>query len=182
MAAEGYARAVHRRKIERLLRGACCLSLLAHCSRPTPSPITRDPVASATASSSAAPPPSGPPIVVTTGATFGELIVQANATTSLAMRVEIEARVDGAFEPRAYEMFLLDACDTKLGTPAGLPPCRTVSAGQTLRPVPFTGYTCSSQCNLMCDKNAQISGTTIRYVVKSCDGKLRWESAPVKVK
>ncbi|MBL8715233.1 MAG: hypothetical protein JNL79_04525 [Myxococcales bacterium] len=173
---------MHRRKIERLLRGACCLSLLAHCSRPTPSPITRDPVASATASSSAAPPPSGPPIVVTTGATFGELIVKANATTSLAMRVEIEARVDGAFEPRAYEMFLLDACDTKLGTPAGLPPCRTVSAGQTLRPVPFTGYTCSSQCNLMCDKNAQISGTTIRYVVKSCDGKLRWESAPVKVK
>lgn len=137
---------------------------------------------SSSASSSAAPAPSGPPIVVTTGAAFGELIVQANATTSLAMRVEIEVLVNGAFEPRGYEMFLLDACDAKTGTPMGLPACRTLSAGQTLKPVPFTGYTCSSQCNLACDKNVQISGTTIRYVVKSCDGKTRWETAPVKVK
>jgi len=172
-----------------VLRGAWCLGLLAHCSRPSPNGVVKDPIAkdpvTTTASASSAPvspAPSGPPIVVTTGATFGELIVQAHASQSLAMRVEIEALVGGVFEPRSYEMFLLDACDAKTGTPVGLPTCRTVSAGQTLKPVPFTGYTCSSQCNLMCDKNVQISGTTIRYVVKSCDGKLRWETAPVKVK
>lgn len=176
----------------RISVGRLGLAALSHCSRPAPAAIAKDPVApataSATASSSAAPPPSvapppsGPPIVVTTGATFGELIVHANAATSLTMRVEIEALVGGAFEPRSYEMLLLDACDAKTGTPAGLPACRTLSAGQTLKPVPFTGYTCSSQCNLMCDKNVQITGATIRYVVKSCDGKARWETAPVKVK
>jgi hypothetical protein len=43
-----------------------------------------------------------------------------------------------------------------------------------LRPVAWSGMSCSSQCNHSCDKNVRLHGH-YRFVVRSCDGKTRFE-------
>ena len=156
------------------------VALVAACTRPSGTAIAKDPAPSTTASTSTTPAPVGPPIRVYTGKSFGDLNVAANVTTSVAMRVEIEYLVGGAFTARPRELYLIDGCDGLGISAAKLPPCRTIAAGEVLIPPPFKGYSCSSQCAVPCTKNVQIHGT-IRYVVKSCDGNLRWESPPVVV-
>jgi len=43
-----------------------------------------------------------------------------------------------------------------------------------LRPVPWSGMSCSSQCTFNCNKNSFLRGR-FRFVVTSCDGKSRFE-------
>jgi hypothetical protein len=43
-----------------------------------------------------------------------------------------------------------------------------------LRPVPWSGMSCSSQCNGNCDRNYPLFGR-FRFVVVSCDGATRFE-------
>jgi len=60
---------------------------------------------------------------------------------------------------------LIAACTDKA------PECVSIAAGGTLSPEPWTGYTCSSQCNGDCDKNGRYGEGDYRLVVTSCDGK-----------
>lgn len=116
-------------------------------------------------------------MVVSLGPTFGEFVVEAKVVVEVRTAIEIE-RLDGSkWEPQVADVLLVDACPTK---GAKVPPCRKLSAGQIVRPPRYTGYTCSSQCAVDCDKNGKTQGT-VRYVVRSCDGAQRWHSAPVKV-
>lgn len=68
-------------------------------------------------------------------------------------------------------MRLVESCAAKTGS------CLTLRAGDLLRPVPWSGFSCSSQCNLNCDKNFHYSKARFRFVVKSCDGAQRFEGA-----
>jgi hypothetical protein len=43
-----------------------------------------------------------------------------------------------------------------------------------IRPVPWSGMSCSSQCNGNCDKNVPQYGT-FRFAVKTCDGSRKYE-------
>lgn len=163
------------------------------CSRPQEPVAVRDPAAgasvpappSASAPTSSTPPTDpaasssatlGGPVVVSLGPSFGEFVVEAKAAVDVRTAIEIERLDGGKWEPQVADVLLVDAC------PKGgkVPTCRKLSAGQIVRPPRYTGYTCSSQCAVDCDKNVQIAGT-VRYVVRSCDGAQRWHSAPVKV-
>lgn len=176
---------------------AVLLPLLG-CSRPQENVAARDPAASApmapttpvaasTGANPTAPTPTDPSldagasvggrVVVSLGPTFGEFSVEAKSAVELRTAIEVE-RLDGSkWDVQVADLHLIDACPTKGTT---VPPCRKLAAGAIVRPPRYTGYTCSSQCAVDCDKNVQLNGT-VRYVVRSCDGTERWHSAPVKV-
>jgi len=117
-----------------------------------------------------------PPRVVlhnTTPAGAFEVVVQA--AVSLRSRLIVERQnADGGWTPVVLDldsMRLVETCAQKVDA------CIPLEAGRTLRPVPWSGMSCSSQCNGTCDKNFPMSGT-FRFVVKTCDGKERFEGAP----
>ncbi len=163
------------------------LSLLG-CSRPQEKVVARDPAASmastATAASSgtatvepSSSPSTGAVVVVSLGPSFGEFSVEAKSATELRTAIDVE-RLDGTtWDVQVADLHLIDACPTKGAT---IPPCRKLAPGAVVHPPRYTGYTCSSQCAVACDKNGRLSGT-LRYVVQSCDGIHRWHSAPVTV-
>ena len=68
----------------------------------------------------------------------------------------------------------LDQDSMKHVTSCGVSACVRIDE-RGLRPVPWTGMSCSSQCNHACDKNRWFGGGRFRFVVTSCDGKSRFE-------
>ncbi len=98
----------------------------------------------------------------------GHISLSAKGRVQLRSELFVERQLaDGTFVPvRSLDldsMKLTEACHVKLNK------CFVLS-NKTLRPIPWTGMSCSSQCNNTCDKNAKLSGK-FRYVVKTCDGK-----------
>lgn len=102
----------------------------------------------------------------------GALELRAHGTIELAPKLIVEQqRDDGSFKRVPYldrdTMRLVASCDQRPGT------CVQVDE-RGLRPVPWTGMSCSSQCNRRCDKNVPLHGR-FRFVVMSCDGATRFE-------
>jgi hypothetical protein len=59
---------------------------------------------------------------------------------------------------------LIDRC------PDTAPACVEIPAGGMLRPVAWTGFSCSAQCNVDCDKNVYLGDKDYFFTVKTCDG------------
>jgi hypothetical protein len=111
--------------------------------------------------------------VVKNGAKPGEVEIVASSTLELDARLDVEQQVkDGHWEPLLGldlgSMKLVESCSQKVGA------CVTLEAKRVLHPVPWSGMSCSSQCNGNCDKNVHRGGTH-RFVVTTCDGKERFE-------
>jgi hypothetical protein len=117
-------------------------------------------------------PVSAPAVQVRNGPSPGSLELRANGTAELAPELIVERQLgDGSFEPVQNldlgSMKLVTACDQRANS------CVRVDE-RRLRPVPWSGMSCSSQCNHSCDKNVRLHGR-FRFVVTSCDGKTRFE-------
>ncbi|WP_316205807.1 hypothetical protein [Bradyrhizobium sp. SZCCHNS1012] len=108
------------------------------------------------------------------GPRFGELELRAHGTVELASELIVEQqRDDGTFE-RAGD---LDRDSLKLVASCDRPPGTCVRIDERgLRPKPWSGMSCSSQCNRGCDRNFPMYGR-FRFVVMSCDGRTRFEGA-----
>lgn len=104
----------------------------------------------------------------------GAFALVAQRDVDLASQVSVENLRDGKFSPipTAIDLFLVEHCEAR----ARVPPCVHLAQGQTFTPVPWTGYSCSGQCNQACDKNLQFAPGDFRFVVRSCDGSARYES------
>jgi len=118
------------------------------------------------------PPESAPAIEVRNGQSPGSLELRVTGTADLESGLFVERQLgDGSFEPLRNldqsSMRLVTSCDQSIGI------CVRVDE-HGLRPVPWSGMSCSSQCNQLCDKNVQLYGR-FRFVVRSCDGKFRFE-------
>lgn len=146
-------------------------AMLAIACDPTPAkPTTVSGPGSANGSN--ATPARGPRVEVRNGATPGSLEIVAHDAISLDAKLIVErATSTGGFEPVPLDldsMRLVESCSDKIGT------CVALEAGRTLKPVPWSGMSCSSQCNQTCDKNVYRAGRH-RFVVVACDGKQRFE-------
>lgn len=99
-------------------------------------------------------------------------IVTQGAAVDLAPGLTVERQLaDGSFEPVRN----LDLGSMKLVSSCAQSTTACVRVDERgLRPVPWSGMSCSSQCNRSCDKNQRLSGR-FRFVVSSCDGKTRYE-------
>jgi hypothetical protein len=114
----------------------------------------------------------GAAVEIRNGPTFGALELRAHGTVELASELIVERqRDDGTFERVPYldrdAIRLVASCDQRPGT------CVTIDE-RGLRPVSWSGMSCSSQCNGSCDRNVPLFGR-FRFVVTSCDGRTRYE-------
>ncbi|WP_316234074.1 hypothetical protein [Bradyrhizobium sp. SZCCHNR1098] len=111
-------------------------------------------------------------VEILNGPSPGELALRAHGTVELAPELIVEEqRDDGSFE-RVPDldggmMRLAASCGKRPGT------CVTIDE-RGLRPEPWSGLSCSSQCNGNFDRNYPLSGR-FRFVVVSCDGRTRFE-------
>ncbi|MGZ3451814.1 MAG: hypothetical protein ACXWUG_20680 [Polyangiales bacterium] len=133
-----------------------------------PAPETRPSAAKAEA------PNVGPRVLVRNGAKPGEVEIVAQSAVELDARLFVEHQLkDGHWEPLVGldldSMKLVESCAQKVGA------CVSLEAKRVLRPVPWSGMSCSSQCNGSCDKNVYRAGMPHRFVVTTCDGKERFE-------
>jgi hypothetical protein len=117
-------------------------------------------------------PVSVPAVQVRNGPRPGSLELRATGTAELDPELIVERQLgDGSFEPLQHldlgSMKLVTSCDQRANT------CVRVDE-RGLRPLPWSGMSCSSQCNHSCDKNVRLRGR-FRFVVKSCDGSTRFE-------
>ncbi|UFZ03236.1 hypothetical protein LQG66_28955 [Bradyrhizobium ontarionense] len=114
----------------------------------------------------------GAAVEIRNGPTPSELELRAHGTVELASELIVEEqRADGTFA-RAQDLDrdslrLVASCDRRPGT------CVTIDE-RGLRPVPWSGMSCSSQCGRDCDRNFPMYGR-FRFVVMSCDGGTRFE-------
>ena len=160
--------------------------LLASCgSSQTPPPPTASTRAPATPATADAPPRALTSVGQPQAATPARALEWRNQSTpgaleiaalgaALELRPELmveRLQAGGAFEP---------VPNLDLGSMKLVAACRQAISGcvridqRGLRPVPWTGMSCSSQCNQTCDKNQRLSGR-FRFVVKSCDGATRYD-------
>lgn len=119
-----------------------------------------------------------PSITVNLGQRFGEFIViNHGAGTSLQSTVIIEERSGGKWiHIPVSNMELRKSC---LPT-SSYPECIELAADSTLRPVPWTGRYCYSQCPNACRLDGPAPPGTYRFVITSCDGKHTYASPPFK--
>lgn len=110
-------------------------------------------------------------VEVRNGQIPGSVEIEASRPIDLVPELIVEwQQPDGSFSPIRE----LDVSSLKLVTVCGEPIGRCVRVGERgLKPVPWTGMTCSSQCNRTCDRNVRLSGK-FRFVVTTCDGKQRF--------
>lgn len=113
-----------------------------------------------------------PVVQVRNGLKPGSVGIRATHPTQLGPTLIVERQQDdGSFMPVRNldldSMRLAERCDHPPGT------CITITA-RGLFPVPWSGMSCSSQCNLNCDRNVPLHGH-FRFVVTSCDGRTRFE-------
>jgi hypothetical protein len=78
----------------------------------------------------------------------------------------IEQQTARGWEPVFEEFRLVEDC----GAVATLPACVTLAPGASLRPVPWTGYTCRGQCPRPCKGNVYRPPGTFRLVLPLCGG------------
>jgi len=113
-----------------------------------------------------------PAVEIRNGPRPGSLEIRVNGMAELDPELIVERQLgDGSFEPLRN----LDLGSMKLVTSCDRPIRMCVKVDERgLRPVAWSGMSCSSQCNRTCDKNERLYGH-FRFVVKSCDGKTRFE-------
>jgi hypothetical protein len=101
-------------------------------------------------------------------------IVNVSASTmSLRGRLIVERKRDGSWIETPVVFQAIESCD---GNDA--PECVTLAPGARIRPVAWSGYTCSGQCTRPCRSNHYNGPGEFRFVVQSCDRTRRYTSQP----
>lgn len=116
----------------------------------------------------------GSVVQIRNGPRPGALEIRAATPVALAPDLLVERqRADGSFEPVRN----LDLDSLHLTASCARPPgtCVRVDAAG-LRPVPWSGMSCSAQCRQICDRNVRLHGR-FRFVALSCDRRTRYEGA-----
>ena len=117
-------------------------------------------------------------IVRNTDESGGFEIENKGEETDIDWQVMIERKENGEWKRLSKEnnrtsLYILatEQCPTinwMTGNDKDKLPCKHLAKGETIRPKPWTGYSCSSQCWFSCRANAPIYGT-FRFVARSCD-------------
>jgi hypothetical protein len=95
----------------------------------------------------------------------------------LAWDVRVQQKKGDAWEDRVVEdLRLVEDCQTP---PAA--PCRTLEKGTRVRPVPWTGFSHTAQCQKAARANVYLGPGTFRFVVSSCDGARKYYGDPFQL-
>ena len=115
-----------------------------------------------------------PVITVEVGRRFGEFtVINHGGATQLADTVSVEQKVNGRWKAiPVSNLRLRESCPDQV-TPSA---CVTLETMGKLRPVPWTGNFCSSQCPGPCRLDGPVRAGVYRFVVSSCDGHATYPS------
>ncbi len=92
-------------------------------------------------------------------------VVSEGDEVSLSSRVQVQRLINGAWQNEPSDIRLVQYC-----IPPQVPPCVTLHDGEHLRPPPWNGLTCASQCPTGCRANITLPPGTFRFVVTLCSG------------
>jgi hypothetical protein len=96
---------------------------------------------------------------------WGFQLFNRGSAVELSSRISIELRDNNDWRAAPVEnLFLVEACSS-----APVPPCVRLSSGNTLKPMPWSGNTCTSQCPVSCDLDNSLRPATYRFVITACD-------------
>jgi hypothetical protein len=114
-------------------------------------------------------------IVVQLGQSFGEFVViNRGEPVLLQSAVVVEQEVDGKWEEvPVTNLELREVCH-----PSPSPGCIKLGAGARLKPVPWTGNYCFSQCPSPCRLDGPAPAGIYRFVIRSCDSNRAHASPP----
>ena len=118
-----------------------------------------------------APSPAATDVQILNGEVPGSLEVKASHPTKLAPELGVERQQkDGTFVPvinlDLSTMLLVTRCRQQLGK-------FVIVDEKGMKPVPWSGMSCSSQCNGTCDKNVPLEGH-FHFVVHSYKDKTKF--------
>jgi len=115
------------------------------------------------------------PVSVELGARFGEfVVVNHGSAVLLNSTVSVEQKAGGRWEKALVSnLALREAC-----APSPPPKCTKLERTASLRPVPWTGSFCSSQCPSTCRLDGPAPAGTYRFVVTTCSGEHSYASPP----
>jgi hypothetical protein len=103
----------------------------------------------------------------------GAVSIQAvESPVDLAMQATVEKKTATAWVTVARNFSLGEQCPVPEH-----PDCIHLNAGATIRPVRWTGFTCSGQCTGHCKKNVYLGPGVFRLTVFSCDRTASFHSA-----
>ncbi len=88
---------------------------------------------------------------------------------ALSWAVTIQRQRNGQWSDEVTDLTLIEKCGQ---TPPAH--CVSLAHGGKLRPVPWNGLTCGSQCPAPCRANLYLGPGRFRFVVSSCDGELKY--------
>lgn len=119
--------------------------------------------------------PSGANVEVRLLDAFGAFeVVNRGPAVSLASEIGIEQKADsGWIAIPVTNFYLVAACDSPAKGK-----CSELAVGANLKPMPWRGWHCYSQCPSSCRLDSAVPAGTYRFVVMSCDRKQRFESKP----
>ena len=92
-------------------------------------------------------------------------VVNEGGNVSLSSKVQVQHLYKGAWYNVGWNVRLVRSCDIPQ-----IPDCITLHRGERLQPLPWNGYSCSSQCSESCRANTIYPPGTFRFVVTSCSG------------
>ena len=100
----------------------------------------------------------------------GTFVIESDDAVALRTRARIERRgADGQW--LALETLDMgEGYRLQPGCGAAAPACVELAPGVPLLPVPLSGMSCSSQCNVACDKNVWLGPVELRLSIDRCDG------------
>jgi len=108
--------------------------------------------------------------------TPGSFIVKNIGSKPIRMSSQIRVQVykNSAWQdvPSTSLSFVI-ACTAKSNTK-----CVEISAGGTIAPIPWTGFSCSVQCDIACRANAYYGPGKFRFVIHACDDKQTYFGSP----
>jgi len=104
-------------------------------------------------------------------------IANLGPMVELAWAVAVEQAVGEEWRPIVVEQFeLVEQCGEIKSSP-----CRRLGERAVIRPVPWTGYSCTSQCNTACRANVYYGPGRFRFVIRDCTGQWRVEGPPFEL-
>jgi hypothetical protein len=117
-------------------------------------------------------------LLIELGAAKGELrVINHGPALRLRFQIGVEQFSNGVWQPIPVTNFALqEQC-------AARPPpdCVTLEQGATLKPLPWTGFYCASQCPSPCRLDGHVPTGSYRFDVSTCDKAEKFTSAEFKL-
>lgn len=112
-----------------------------------------------------------PAVQVTNGNAPGAAVItNRGPDIALSRTLSVEKHVGATWTATEAAVRLIAACDD---TEVGI--ARVIRRGETFTLKPWNGWTCGGQCGASCRANVYLGPGEFRFVVKSADGKQRFE-------